>query len=499
MMATVVAAMTLGELVGSAAGAHAGLAVTEIVSDSRQVTPGAAFVALAGERSEGLRFAEQAVAAGAVVVLHEEGAAVPALTVPAVAIAGLRTELGELGRRFYGRAVPDQQRIGITGTNGKTTVAWLVSQALSSLGVRCGYLGTLGYGRPGALATHALTTPDCLALHRELAVLGTPAVAVEVSSHALAQDRIAGLDFPVAAFTNLTRDHLDWHGTMDAYFAAKARLFALPGLRTAVINMGDDYGRALAARLTDAVQLIGVEVMAGADARGVDARRVAIGAQPEYRGLAGQVLEMAGSRDGAARLESPLVGAINAENLLVACGILVAAGQPLEAAAAALGKAQAPPGRLEVFGGPPDRPWVVVDYAHTPVALERVLTELTSIGSGGITCVFGCGGERDRGKRAAMGEAAARYSAHLVLTDDNPRNEDPAAIVADIKAGILRHPDLRVVHDRAQAIGSAIRAARPGAVVLIAGKGHETDQRVGLAIRAFDDRAEVRRVLEDLS
>jgi len=498
MMAAVVAAMTLGELVGSAAGVHAGLAVTEVVSDSRQVTPGAAFVALAGERSDGLRFAEQAVAAGAAVVLHEEGAAVPALAAPAVEICGLRTELGELGRRFYGRAVPNQQRIGITGTNGKTTVAWLVSQALTALGVPCGYLGTLGYGQPGALATHALTTPDCLALHRELAALGTPAAAVEVSSHALAQDRIAGLDFPIAAFTNLTRDHLDWHGTMDAYFAAKARLFALPGLKTAVINMGDDYGRALAARLNDTVELIGVAVGAAADGKGIDSSRVAIGAHPEYRGLAGQVLEISGGK-GVARLESPLVGAINAENLLVACGILTAAGQPLEDAAAALGRAQAPPGRLEVFGGPPDRPWIVVDYAHTPVALERVLTELNSIGGGGITCVFGCGGERDRGKRAAMGEAAARYSAHVVLTDDNPRSEDPAAIVADIKSGILRHPDLRVVHDRASAIGSAIREARSGEVVLIAGKGHETDQRVGLATRAFDDRAEVRRVLEDLS
>ena len=210
---------------------------------------------------------------------------------------------------------------------------------------------------------------------------------------------------------------------------------------------------------------------------------------------AGQVLEIRGEH-GAARIDSRLIGTINAENLLVATGVLVAAGTAIGDAAAALGRAAAPPGRLEVFGGPPARPWVVVDYAHTPDALERVLAELRSIASGSITCVFGCGGDRDRGKRAAMGAAAARFAEHIVLTDDNPRSENPVGIVADIKSGIARHADLRVVHDRERAIAGAVAAAGPGDVVLVAGKGHETTQLVGKEIRPFEDRASVQRALE---
>jgi UDP-N-acetylmuramoyl-L-alanyl-D-glutamate--2,6-diaminopimelate ligase len=193
------------------------------------------------------------------------------------------------------------------------------------------------------------------------------------------------------------------------------------------------------------------------------------------------------------------MGSINAENLLVAAGALVAGGASIGEAAAVLGRAEAPPGRLEVFGGPPAQPWVVVDYAHTPDALERVLAELHSIASGSITCVFGCGGDRDRGKRAAMGRAAARYAKHIVLTDDNPRSEDPVSIVADIKSGIARHPDLRVVHDRGRAIAAAVGAAGPGDVVLVAGKGHETTQTVGGEVRPFEDRASVQRALEGVS
>ena len=490
MMTAAVAAMALGELLGPAAGPHSAIEVTDLVSDSRQVTSGAAFVALQGERSHGLDFADAAFAAGAAVVLHEPGAAADRLGGPALAVPGLKEGLGTLAARFYGSSQPAAGLVGVTGTNGKTTVAWLVARALSALGQSCGYIGTLGYGTPGALRTHALTTPDCLTLHRELAGLGTARAAIEVSSHALEQDRVAGLRFATAAFTNLSRDHLDWHRTMEAYFEAKARLFTRPELVSAVINVGDAYGATLAARLPATVRGITVALARNSGA--------ALEASATSRGLEGQELALRGSF-GEARNDSPLIGAINSENLLVAAGVLVASGFGLEQAAAALAPALPPPGRLEVFGGPPAHPWVIVDYAHTPAALERVLAELSAIATGTITCVFGCGGDRDRGKRAPMGAAAARYAAHIVLTDDNPRSENPAAIVADIKSGITRHPDLRIVHDRERAIASAVAAVRPGDVVLVAGKGHETTQTAGREVRPFDDRASVRRALEGVS
>lgn len=497
MMPAVVAAMALGELLGPAAGAHAATVITDLVSDSRELSPGAAFVALPGARSHGLDFAPAALAAGAAIVLYEASGSGPASrpqglesAAPVLEVPGLKARLGELGALFYGRDQPPRGLVGITGTNGKTTVAWLLAQAFSQLGESCGYIGTLGYGRPGALDTHSLTTPDCLSLHRELASLGTSRAAVELSSHALDQNRVAGLGFPIAAFTNLSRDHLDWHRTMDAYFEAKAQLFMRPGLESAVINLGDAYGPLLAGRIAAPARAVTVAI--------TPAERAAIEARPTGQGLAGQTLALSG-QFGSARIESPLIGAINAENLIVAAGVLIAAGHSIEDAAGALSVATAPPGRLEVFGGPPERPWVVVDYAHTPAALERVLAELSLIATGELHCVFGCGGERDRGKRAPMGEVAARYAAHVVLTDDNPRGEEPIAIVADIKAGIVRHPDLRVIHARDEAIRTAISAADPGDVVLIAGKGHETSQTGAGEVRHFDDRAIVRGLLEGVS
>jgi len=485
MMAAAAAAMTLGQLLGPAAGASADVAITDLVSDSRQVTPGSAFVALAGERSHGLDFAAPALAAGAVIVLFDPDTAAPPEAGASLAVPGLQARLGELGRRFYGPTEPSGQLIGVTGTNGKTTVTWLVAQALTRLGRSCGYLGTLGYGQPGSLRPQALTTPDCLTLHRELAELGTDSAAVEVSSHALAQDRVAGLEFSLAGFTNLSRDHLDWHGSMEAYFEAKARLFERPGLEAAVVNAADACGAALLGRIPAGARAVTVGIGVAADIEGRIVRR----------DLAGLAIEVSGAAS-TGRVESALIGDFNAENLMLALGILTASGCALDAACAALSEAAPPPGRMEVFGGPPRDPWVVVDYAHTPQALERVLGELTAMGAGPITCVFGCGGERDRGKRGPMGEAAARYAAHVVLTDDNPRGEDPVAIIADIKAGIARHPDLRVERERERAIAGAIAAAGPGAVVLVAGKGHETVQTIGAVVRASDDRTLVRQALE---
>ena len=489
MMAAVVAAMTLGELLGPAAGPHAAIRVTDLVSDSQAVTPGAAFVALAGQRHHGLEFAGAALQAGAGVVLYEpDGNAVPSLPGPMVAVPGLRAELGNLGRRFFGRPNPPDGLIGVTGTNGKTTVAWLVAQGLTALGEPCGYLGTIGYGRTDSLRRQALTTPDCLSLHRTLAEIGLGRTALEVSSHALSQDRIAGLGFATAVFTNLSHDHLDWHGTMADYFDAKSRLFSRDGLEVAVVNVDDAYGRTLLGRLTPGTRVIATSTASGSSAD--------LTARTESRGLSGLKLSIA-SDGGQATIESCLIGDFNAENLLLAAGVLVAHGHDIQAAASVLGDAAPAPGRMEVFGGASEQPWIVVDYAHTPDALDRVLSFVAPLGP--VTCVFGCGGERDRQKRAAMGSAAAAHAGKLVLTDDNPRAEDPAAIVADIRSGIPAGTDVRVEHDRELAIRQAIAGSARGDIVLIAGKGHETRQLVGNAVREFDDRAVVERALGSAS
>lgn len=490
MMAAVVAAMTLGELLGPAAGAHGATSVTDLVADSRQVTPGAAFVALAGSRSHGLDFAADALAAGAEIVLYEPVARDIDVPERALAVPGLSGRLGDLGRQFFGREHSPDGLIGITGTNGKTTVAWLIAQALTTLGEPCGYVGTIGYGVPGNLRRQSLTTPDCLTLHRELAEIATASVTLEVSSHALAQDRIAGLNFDVAVFTNLSRDHLDWHGTMEAYFDTKAMLFERPGLKVAVVNRKDAYGDALLGRLGSETRAIPVALDSDLPAE--------IGARFESRGLAGMVLQVSGDH-GKTGIESALIGSFNAENLLLALGALVSRGHDLEAAGQALARAQAPPGRMEVFGGGAAQPWAIVDYAHTEDALTRVLASISEMKSGELTCVFGCGGDRDRGKRAPMGQAAAAYAEHVVLTNDNPRSEDPAAIIADIRAGTSGHSDVRVQPRRDLAITEALAAASPGDVVLVAGKGHETQQSAGAESRAFDDRAVVSGLLEGRS
>ncbi len=335
-----------------------------------------------------------------------------------------------------------------------------------------------------------MTTPDCLTLHRELAEIDLDRAVLEVSSHALAQDRVAGVGFEVAVFTNLTRDHLDWHGSMEAYFEAKASLFEREELEAAVINVGDAYGVTLVPRLAPDTRAITVAVGSGS--------RADLRADCASRGLAGLALDVTGAF-GNATIESPLLGDFNAENLMNALGALLALGHELDAAAEALAGASPPPGRMEVFGGTADRPRVIVDYAHTPAALARVLSLVGSIGNGSLTCVFGCGGDRDRGKRAEMGAAAARLADHIVLTDDNPRSEDPAAIVADIRAGMPAATDAREVRPRDQAIRAAIEAATADDVVVVAGKGHEAYQIIGGETRPFDDRAVVRGILEGTS
>jgi UDP-N-acetylmuramoyl-L-alanyl-D-glutamate--2,6-diaminopimelate ligase len=301
---------------------------------------------------------------------------------------------------------------------------------------------------------------------------------MEVSSHALAQERTAGLTFHTAVFTNLTRDHLDEHGDFASYGNAKRKLFRMPGLQHAVLNADDGFAASLAADLPQRCELIRTSV------RSVG---VELAGRLRRSDLAGVDLDIAG-KFGAARLTSKLIGEFNAENLLGALGALLAQGIALRTACASLGAANAAPGRMEVLGGLPRMPWVVIDYAHTPDALRRVLTTLEAAVTGELTCVFGCGGDRDRGKRPLMGAVAADLADRIVLTDDNPRSEDPAAIAREIRLGLGDHPRVSVIHDRRAAIANAIERARPGDVVLIAGKGHEAEQLIGAERRPFDDR-----------
>ena len=462
------------------------IAVRDLTLDSRNVQPGDAFAALAGRTSHGLDHSTEASARGAVAILWDptEGKPLPPLppSVTAVSVPGLKPELGDIADRFYGEPSSDAQVAAVTGTNGKTTCTWLLAQCHGESGA---YLGTLGAGRPPQVTASSHTTPDVVAVHRRLRSLvdrGARHVAMEVSSHALDQQRIAGVRLPLTGFTNLTRDHLDYHGTMAAYGAAKQRLFSCRGVEHAVINVSDAFGRELATQLPAGVELTAVSASGAAPRNGrfVAATRTVSGADG---------LDLEGTTHvGSFRLRSRLIGAFNADNLLLVLGLLLAGGMLQAQALAALAAATAPPGRMEAFGLGAGRPVLVVDYAHTPDALAKVLTALRAHVRGQLWCVFGCGGDRDPGKRPLMAAVAEALADRIVLTDDNPRTEDPDRIVAMLSAALTGRVPARVERDRRLAIVTAASEARVGDVVLVAGKGHEDYQIYGAERRHFSDR-----------
>jgi UDP-N-acetylmuramoyl-L-alanyl-D-glutamate--2,6-diaminopimelate ligase len=466
--------------------------VAGLTLDSRAVAPGDAFVALKGGRDHGLDHAAEAAARGARAVLWdpEEGSppGAAAAGVPFIAVRELRDRLGGIADRFYGAPSSRLTVAGVTGTNGKTTCAWLLASAVDRLARRGAYLGTLGAGFPPEVERGALTTPDVISLHRQLRALadaGATHVAMEVSSHALDQRRIGGVRMRVAAFCNLTRDHLEYHGTMERYAEAKARLFRLPGLEHAVINVGDPVGARFAAALAPGVELTAVAV--GGDAPGT-ARFVHVGRVHAADG--GLELDLRG-HFGARRLRSRLIGGFNAENLAVTLGVLLAWQFDADAALAALAGCTAPPGRMEAYRLP-NGALGIVDYAHTPDALAKALAAVRAHARGRVLVVFGCGGERDPGKRPLMGETAERLADRVIVTDDNPRGEDADGIVAMILRGIRRPGQVLVERDRARAIDAALAEARAGDAVLVAGKGHEDYQIVGRERRPFSDRDRLR-------
>jgi UDP-N-acetylmuramoyl-L-alanyl-D-glutamate--2,6-diaminopimelate ligase len=456
------------------------------------------FLALPGRTVHGLRFAEQAATLGAAAVLWEPSAGIepPKLppTVFAAAIPGLKGLVGRLADRFFDRPSSQMRITGITGTNGKTTCAYLLAQCLERLGSQAAYMGTIGWGRIAALAPPTLTTPDAVTLHRELAQLraaGVRDVAMEVSSQALDQERIAGVRIRAAAFTNLTRDHLDYHGTMAAYGAAKARLFEVPGLEHVIINVGDAFGREYAQRHAGRLPITAVWLGAGTSGWLADRTLHAGAVSLSARGLA---MHVDGSF-GEGSLTTRLLGRFNAENSLVVIACLLSLGASLAEALRAMADCVPPPGRLEVIESEvPGKPMAVVDYAHTPDALAKALGALREHCGGLLWCVFGCGGDRDPGKRPLMGAVADELADRIIVTDDNPRRENPELITRAIVSGIKSHP-ARVINDRGAAIGAALGAAQANDVVLIAGKGHEDYQIYGETRRSFSDRREAQRCL----
>ncbi|MEN1941699.1 UDP-N-acetylmuramoyl-L-alanyl-D-glutamate--2,6-diaminopimelate ligase [Luteimonas sp. MJ174] len=484
--------MRLRELLPDVAGVPDAIEVSGLVLDSRNVRAGDGFVAIGGFGTHGLHFAERALADGAAAVMYEPPvpADVPAPPADAIAVPGLRARMGALADQFHGRPSAAMATVAVTGTNGKTSTVQLLAQAWELLGRRAATIGTLGAGLHGDVRPTGFTTPLVLQVHALLAELrdaGAQAVAMETSSHALDQGRVDAVHFEVGVFTNLTRDHLDYHGDMATYGAAKERLFAMPGLQAAVANIDDGFGRALFARLPAALRRIGTS------ARGDAAAEVA---------ASGIVLDAAGIafdlRVGADTLpvRSPLLGRFNVENLLAVAGVLHAQGVAAADIARVLGRLEPIAGRMNRLGGHGGLPLVVVDYAHTPDALVQALAAVRAHAAGRITCVFGCGGERDRGKRPEMAAAAEAGADVVVVTDDNPRGEDGDAIVAGIMGGFSDVAAVAVERDRAAAITRAIGAAGPGDIVLVAGKGHEPYQEIDGVRHPFDDRDVARRALE---
>lgn len=469
------------------------LQVNGLQADSRRVQAGDLFLACQGLTHHGLDYLDQVLAQGAAAVAWEPqpGRTPPQADVPLVAVEALSVRAGEVAGRYFGAPSERLHVTGITGTDGKTSTAYLLAQALDRLQQPCGYLGTLGAGRIGALSGGEHTTPDPVALQARLAEFVEQQLvcaAMEVSSHALDQARVAGVSFDVAVLTNLGRDHLDYHGDLSRYAAAKHRLFRWPGLQAAVLNRDDNYGRAWAHELAEGLECVsyGIDGAGGRGARHVLARDV--------RSLEDGLAFTVDTSWGRAELRCGLLGRFNVYNLLAALSVLLLRGVELGDAVQALGQVQTVPGRMEghrIAGGPT----LVVDYAHTPQALEQALLAARAHCRGHLSCVFGCGGDRDVGKRPLMGQVAARLADASIVTDDNPRSEAPQQITDQIVAA-MGGANCQVIHDREAAIAAALSGAGEGDLILIAGKGHEDYQIRGAERRHYSDREVVSRLVQ---
>ncbi len=473
--------VALAEILPEAAASE--LEVTGICDDSRVVRPGDVFVAVAGSHSDGHAFAAAAAAAGAVAVVAEHALSGLPADLPVFVVSNLAQRRGELAARLYGHPSETLYCIGVTGTNGKTSIASFIADMATRLGTATGYLGTIGWGDLDNLAPSELTTASAITIQQRLAELvglGKQWVVLEASSHALEQERTAAVAFDVAVFSNLSRDHLDYHADFASYGAAKAKLFAYSTLKAAVINVDDAFGQSLVASLAPGVAAC--TYGASGDVRWQDLEFHATGVKGRWL-----------TPWGDSEFELPLYGEFSVANMSAALAVLCQAGHALEAVVAAAAQVRAVPGRVEFYRGEPS---VVVDFAHTPDALEKVLSALAPHVEGRLICVVGCGGDRDPGKRPLMAQAAQRYADELWLTSDNPRSEDPAAIIEQMRVGLDEFAGVHECEDRRCAIEAAISNARPADLVVVAGKGHEAYQEINGKKVPFSDREVVRAAME---
>ncbi|MBS0350367.1 MAG: UDP-N-acetylmuramoyl-L-alanyl-D-glutamate--2,6-diaminopimelate ligase [Proteobacteria bacterium] len=476
------------------------LLIKGLTQDSRAVSPGDLFIAVPGLQVDGRNFVAQAVSKGAAAIMYEngDGFQIPAewsnYSIPIIGYSGLNAIISLIAARFYQNPTQQMTVIGVTGTNGKTSVSQIIAQALTIKGRRCAVMGTLGQGFLPNLQPTGYTTPDSVNLQKQLAGCrqqGADSVSMEVSSHSLCQDRVSGVDFDIAVFTNLTRDHLDYHKTMEAYGAAKAKLFQFPSLQACIYNADDDFGRVLLEKHSSSSKSFAYSVNPHIKIKNslVHAQYV----RPEAKGFQIHL----NTPWGSGEFHLPLLGRFNISNALAVITVLGALAIPLSECLSLAEHFQPVKGRMHAISSN-GSPLVIVDYAHTPDALEQVLTSLREHRPRQLWCVFGCGGNRDRGKRPQMGMIAAKYSDHILLTNDNPRNESPKLIIAEIKQGIPAKACLQILPDRLTAIRAAINQAGPEDIVLIAGKGHENEQIIGDQVVPFSDIDTVKLILSTL-
>lgn len=462
--------------------------------DSRTIAAGDMFIALPGHSAHGLSFALSAIDQGACMVLWDgdtNNAGVYIQEIPdnvlCLQCENLKKNISEIAARFYARPSAELNMVGVTGTDGKTSISHFVAQCLDSANGRCGLLGTLGAGFVGELKLTGLTTADPINIQQTLASIrdtGSLHAVMEVSSHGLDQGRVSAVEFDIAVFSNLSQDHLDYHGSMEAYFSAKKTLFQMRSLKAAVINLDDDYGKKLALEMKSRVSVWGYSTQTDVSALKQYSNFIV---HPEQITADNNGFSLAVSTPkGSANLDINLLGEFNVSNLMAALAVVLISGIDFETAIRKLSTLTAVPGRMQIITAN-EKPTVIIDYAHTPHGLESACAAVHSHYSGELWCVFGCGGDRDRGKRAKMAVAAESKADHVVVTSDNPRHEDPKQIIGQIVSGFSNTKNITQIVDRAEAIKYAVQHAKPGDVILIAGKGHENTQQIGDAYKSFDD------------
>ncbi|KTD24779.1 UDP-N-acetylmuramyl-tripeptide synthetase MurE [Legionella lansingensis] len=458
-------------------------------NDSRKIKPGFLFFAYPGAQTDGRLFISQAIHAGAQAVLYEPQNWPQDVELPtklnALPFPDVAQKLADIASRFYGYPTKELMVTGVTGTNGKTTIAYQLAQAHDLLGEKAAYIGTIGQGRVNSLSTLINTTPDALCLQHLFATYRENAikqVCMEVSSHALSQERVEAIEFQQAIFTNLTHEHLDYHITMEAYAQAKALLFAKPTLKWAIVNQDDNHGQLMRNAVSSpSCQIISYGFKDNADVRVIDWRVAITGSRCEIVSPWGQV-----------QLHFNTLGFFNVYNSLAVFSSLLAHGYPINKVIPVMAKLTAAPGRMEIVS---QEPYILVDYAHTPDALENVLATLNKMKEGRILVVFGCGGDRDKKKRPMMGRIASQYADIAIITSDNPRTEAPTVIIDEIAAGIVPDADVYKIVDREKAIEKAIALANKDDIIVVAGKGHEDYQQIGTTRFSFSDQVVIRRLI----